>query len=235
MLQVSTWCRLGTSSVTNKGVLYNPQSSRTGASLTDAVSGHAQNTPLFWRWILTPMQRMHSTYSNLHRQSVIHKHQYESAIYIYIYIYILSSTELLFRCVTTLECSKMLQAGIETRLILRHWNSFPRAIVILCISEGIFDAFFLHMRYQLCWVLIYIYIYIYNTNSISQCEKTHSFPSPKPVAIPKLKTPAWPTIYYSWRMNNWNHVFPKGINAMWNANSHVQELNSCCLAHFQWH
>ena len=37
---------------------------------------------------------------------------------------------------------------------------------------------------------------------------------------------------HSWRENNWIHTFPKGINAMWNAISLVQNLNSWCRFHF---
>ena len=32
---------------------------------------------------------------------------------------------------------------------------------------------------------------------------------------------------HSWRENNRIHTFPKGISAMWNAISLVQDLNSC--------
>ena len=32
--------------------------------------------------------------------------------------------------------------------------------------------------------------------------------------------------------NNWIHTFPKGINAMWNTISLVQDLNSCRRVHF---
>ena len=32
--------------------------------------------------------------------------------------------------------------------------------------------------------------------------------------------------------NNWIHTFPKGISAMWNAISLVQDLNSCRCVHF---
>ena len=37
---------------------------------------------------------------------------------------------------------------------------------------------------------------------------------------------------HSWRENNWIHTFPKGISAMWNAISHVQDLKSCRRVHF---
>ena len=53
-----------------------------------------------------------------------------------------------------------------------------------------------------------------------------SFPSPRPVASPRLKNPVCP------RENNWIHTFPKGISAMWNAISLVQDLNSCRRVHF---
>ena len=38
---------------------------------------------------------------------------------------------------------------------------------------------------------------------------------------------------HSWRENNRIHTFPKGISAMWNAISLVQDLNSCPRVHFQ--
>ena len=34
--------------------------------------------------------------------------------------------------------------------------------------------------------------------------------------------------------NNWIPTFPKGISAMWNAISLVQDLNLCHRVHFQW-
>ena len=37
---------------------------------------------------------------------------------------------------------------------------------------------------------------------------------------------------HSWRENNWIHTFPKGISAMWNAISLIQDLNSCHCVHF---
>ena len=37
---------------------------------------------------------------------------------------------------------------------------------------------------------------------------------------------------HSWRENNWIDTFPKGISAMWNAISFVQDLNSCRRVHF---
>ena len=37
---------------------------------------------------------------------------------------------------------------------------------------------------------------------------------------------------HSWRENNWIHILPKGISAMWNAISLVQDLNSCRRVHF---
>ena len=38
--------------------------------------------------------------------------------------------------------------------------------------------------------------------------------------------------FHSCRENNWIHTFPKGISAMWNAISLVQDLNSCRRVHF---
>ena len=61
-------------------------------------------------------------------------------IYIYIYIYILSSTDRLFRCITTIRYDKtreMLQAGIETWLIDVRRIFYPKTIGPFSISEGI--------------------------------------------------------------------------------------------------
>ena len=46
-----------------------------------------------------------------------------------------------------------------------------------------------------------------------------SLPSPRLVAIPRLKSPVCHTINHSWRENSWIHTFPKGISAIWNVNS----------------
>ena len=46
-------------------------------------------------------------------------------IYLSIYIYILSSTDRLFRCITTLQTGWMLQAGTETCLTLCKSDNIP--------------------------------------------------------------------------------------------------------------
>ena len=51
------------------------------------------------------------------------------------------------------------------------------------------------------------------------------FPSPSLASEPRLKNPVW-------KENNWIHTFPKGIRAMWNAISLVQDLNSCRRVYF---
>ena len=50
----------------------------------------------------------------------------------------------------------------------------------------------------------------------------------------QLNVRLWLTMIYSWRENNWIHTFPKGISAMWNAISHVQDLNLYRRVHFLW-
>ena len=55
------------------------------------------------------------------------------------------------------------------------------------------------------------------------------FHSPRLVASPRLKNLVRPT--HSWRENIWFHTFPKGISAMWNAISQVENLNSCRRVH----
>ena len=40
------------------------------------------------------------------------------------------------------------------------------------------------------------------------------------------------TLLFTWREISWIHTFTKGINAMWNVNSLVQDLNSCRRVHF---
>ena len=37
---------------------------------------------------------------------------------------------------------------------------------------------------------------------------------------------------HSWKENHWINTFPKGITAIWNANSIIQDLNSCRRVHF---
>ena len=95
----------------------------------------------------------------------------------------------------------------------------------------------------LFYVYIIILIHIYPTPPLGQ-DMTQgqflsgvqpvwiqSFPSSRLVASPRLKNLVCPTIY-PWRENNWIHTFPKGISAMWNAISLVQDLNSCRHVHF---
>ena len=56
-----------------------------------------------------------------------------------------------------------------------------------------------------------------------------SFPSPRLVASPRLKNLVYPTIY-PWRENNWIHTFPKGVSAIWNAISLVQDLTRVAVS-----
>ena len=67
-------------------------------------------------------------------------------------------------------------------------------------------------------------------NFLSRVDQVRirSFPSLRMVAIPRLKGP----ICLFTRKNCWMHTFAKSIGAMWNSNSFVQDLNSCCRAHF---
>ena len=37
---------------------------------------------------------------------------------------------------------------------------------------------------------------------------------------------------HNWKENNWIQTFPKGISAMWNEISLVQDLKSCRHVHF---
>ena len=51
--------------------------------------------------------------------------------------------------------------------------------------------------------------------------------------LTKAEEPSLPFYFnHIWRENNWIHTFPKGISAMWNAISLVQDLNSCRRVHF---
>ena len=73
----------------------------------------------------------------------------------------------------------------------------------------------------------------YDTRSIFKRSLIQSFPSPRLMAALRLKNQSVLLFTHSWRENNWIHTFPKGISAMWNANSLVQDLNSCRRVHFQ--
>ena len=51
--------------------------------------------------------------------------------------------------------------------------------------------------------------------------------------LTKAEEPSLPYYFtHCWKENNWIHTFPKGISAMWNAMSLVQDLNSCRRVHF---
>ena len=79
-------------------------------------------------------------------------------IYIYIYIYLMLSTDRLSHCITTLQCSKIrekLQAGIETRLVLKQSDILPQKhCYSLRYWKKFFTYNFLHIRYRLPGVLI---------------------------------------------------------------------------------
>ena len=59
-----------------------------------------------------------------------------------------------------------------------------------------------------------------------------SFLSPRLVASPRLENQSSLLFTHSWKENNWINTFPKGISAMWNAISLVQDLNSYRCIHF---
>ena len=84
----------------------------------------------------------------------------------FVSLYIQSSTEKLFRFITSLQCGyarEMLQGGMETRLILRQLDILPKTTVILSVSKGIFFVcMFIYTlsattQFNLC---VYIYIYM---------------------------------------------------------------------------
>ena len=53
--------------------------------------------------------------------------------------------------------------------------------------------------------------------------------------LAKAEEPSLPYYFiHSWRENIWIHTFPKGISALWNTISLVQDLNSCRRVHFWW-
>ena len=64
-------------------------------------------------------------------------------------------------------------------------------------------------------------------------QPLQSFPSPRLVIIPRLKRPICPIILPLARgRSSWIHIIPNSISSMWNANSLVQDLNSCRRVHF---
>ena len=103
------------------------------------------------------------------------------------------------------------------------------------------------LRYKetVCGWYIYIYIYIYIYLAASHEQDTtqgqfsckfkqiwmSSFPFPKLVAIPRLKSSVCPTIY---PLVGGGFIFFKRISAIENAKSSVQDLNSPRPVHFIW-
>ena len=102
-----------------------------------------------------------------------------------------------------------------------------------------------HAHTRTC-ALIYVFIIFtqplrsgriwHKVNFLSGVQQVwiQSCPSFRLVASPRLKNQSALLFIHSWRENNWIHTFPKGISAMWNAISVVQDLNSCCRVHFLW-
>ena len=60
--------------------------------------------------------------------------------------------------------------------------------------------------------------------SAVQQDWIQSFPSPRPVFIPRLKRLLCQIFTHSLKENSWIHAFPGGICVMWNANSLIQEI-----------
>ena len=74
-------------------------------------------------------------------------------IYIYIYIYILSSTDIMFRCIATFQrCFKM---GSKSGWLYVSGISYLLERVILSVSEGVFLGIYSHIRSQLPECLIH--------------------------------------------------------------------------------
>ena len=78
----------------------------------------------------------------------------------------------------------------------------------------------------------------YDTRSIFKWSLTglnSEFSFSETSRLTKAEEPSLPYYFtHSWRENNWIHTFPKGISAMWNAISLIQDLNSSRHVHFLW-
>ena len=48
--------------------------------------------------------------------------------------------------------------------------------------------------------------------------------------LPRLKSPVCPCFFHSWGENSWIYTFPKGINALWKANSLVSVWTQVTLS-----
>ena len=56
----------------------------------------------------------------------------------------------------------------------------------------------------------------------------------KTVCHTKVKAQSALLFTHSWKENKSIHTFPKGIHAIWNVNSLIQDLNLCRCVHFLW-
>ena len=83
-------------------------------------------------------------------------------------------------------------------------------------------------------VLMYIWIlHIYHPSAWAECDrkvnfqaKFNSFPSPRPVAIPRLKTSLLPNyLPISWKGEQLDHTFSEGISPLWNASALSPEFD----------
>ena len=77
----------------------------------------------------------------------------------------------------------------------------------------------------------------YETRSVFFKAEFNRFEFRVFLLLDKLPQQGWRTqsvllFTHSWRGNNWIHTFPKGISAMWNAISLVQDLNTGRRVHF---
>ena len=99
-----------------------------------------------------------------------------------------------------------------------------------------------HTHTQTC-LYIYIYIYARPLHTSKVCHKVNfwvkfnrfefSFPSPRLVVIPSLKSQSIQLFTHCCRGNSWINAFLNGISANWNANSLVQVL--CVRTHTHTH
>ena len=81
-----------------------------------------------------------SVYTYIYIYTHTHTH-----IYIYIYIYVLSITDRLFCCITTLQCGsthERFQAGIKAWLTLHHLDMLPQSH---CHSQHNWRNFFIYI------------------------------------------------------------------------------------------
>ena len=126
-------------------------------------------------------------------------------------------TFLLWQCTTT--SYKTRKTNPDLSLFLSRWGQYKgencttNPLILMRLRTFWTNFVSMHVCMNTCTLVC-----IFNPSARAGCDVrsifkvwTQNFPSPRPVAILKLKSQSALLFVYSWKENSWIHTFSKGI------------------------